>query len=286
MTRIADLLAKGTSWSFEFSPPRTAEGQVAFDRAVDELSGLEPTFVSITYGAMGSTRDTTRDLVVRVDGEQSFPAMPHLTCVGHSTEELRTLLASYRDAGIENVLALAGDPPADGDGTTGDFTYATELLDLVQDALPGASIGVAAFPELHPRSPDRATDRRFLAAKLARADFGMTQFFFDVGHYRRMVEELGELGCTTPVLPGVMPFVSVAGLRRMAAVNGTEIPAALQERLDAVDGDPEATRQLGVAVAADQVAELLDLGVPGIHLYAMNKAQSIQEIYDRLGLRT
>jgi methylenetetrahydrofolate reductase (NADPH) len=212
--------------------------------------------------------------------------MPHLTCVGHSTEELRTLLASYRDAGIENVLALAGDPPADGDGTTGDFTYATELLDLVQDALPGASIGVAAFPELHPRSPDRATDRRFLAAKLARADFGMTQFFFDVGHYRRMVEELGELGCTTPVLPGVMPFVSVAGLRRMAAVNGTEIPAALQERLDAVDGDPEATRQLGVAVAADQVAELLDLGVPGIHLYAMNKAQSIQEIYDRLGLRT
>lgn len=286
MTRIADLLAKGTSWSFEFSPPRTAEGQVAFDRAVDELSGLEPTFVSITYGAMGSTRDTTRDLVVRVDGEQSFPAMPHLTCVGHSTEELRTLLASYRDAGIENVLALAGDPPADGDGTAGDFTYATELLDLVQDALPGASIGVAAFPELHPRSPDRATDRRFLAAKLARADFGMTQFFFDVGHYRRMVEELGELGCTTPVLPGVMPFVSVAGLRRMAAVNGTEIPAALQERLDAVDGDPEATRQLGVAVAADQVAELLDLGVPGIHLYAMNKAQSIQEIYDRLGLRT
>ena len=286
MTRIADLLAKGTSWSFEFSPPKTEAGLAAFDGAVGELAGLEPTFVSVTYRAMGSTRDTTRDLVVRVNGEQSFPAMPHLTCVGHTTEQLRSLLVDYREAGIGNILALAGDPPADGSPAAGDFTYAPELLDLVAEVLPDASVGVAAFPELHPRSPDRATDRRFLAEKLARADFGMTQFFFDVGHYRRLVDELGELGCTTPILPGVMPFISVAGLRRMAAVNATEIPAVLQERLDAVDGDPEATRQLGVAVAADQVAELLDLGVPGIHLYAMNKARSIQEIYDRLGLRT
>lgn len=284
MTRIADLLAKGTSWSFEFSPPRTPEGHVAFDEAVGELAGLEPTFVSITYGALGSTRDTTRDLVIRVDGDQSFPAMPHLTCVGHTTGELRDLLTSYRAAGIDNVLALAGDPPADGSPAGGDFRFATELIDLIGDVDDGFSVGVAAFPELHPRSVDRAADRRHLAAKLARADFGITQFFFDVGHYRRMVDELAELGCETPVLPGVMPFVSVAGLRRMSAMNGTEIPAGLQERLDAVDGDKEATRRLGVAVAGDLIGELLDGGVPGIHLYAMNKAQSIQEIYDRLDL--
>lgn len=285
MSRIVDLLEKGTSWSFEFSPPRTEVGQAAFDWAVGELAGLEPTFVSITYGAMGSTRDTTRDLVIRVDGEQSFPAMPHLTCVGHSTAELRSLLESYGRAGIENILALAGDPPVDGSAAKGDFTYATELLDLIGEVIPNTSVGVAAFPELHPRSANRSQDRQYLAAKLSRADFGVTQFFFKTSHYRQMIEELGELGCETPVLPGVMPFISVAGLRRMAAVNGTEIPAELQEHLDRVDGDPEATRRLGVAVAADLVAELLDLGVPGIHLYAMNKAQSIQEIYDRLGLR-
>ena len=156
----------------------------------------------------------------------------------------------------------------------------------MQEIDPGFSIGVAAFPELHPRSPDRATDRRHLAAKLDRADFGIAQFFWDVEHYRRMVEELAELGCETPVLPGVMPFVNVAGTRRMSGVNGVVIPDELQARLDEVDGDPEATRRLGVAVAADLVAELLELGVPGVHLYAMNKAQSIQEIYDRLDLRS
>ncbi|MCB0978463.1 MAG: methylenetetrahydrofolate reductase [Acidimicrobiales bacterium] len=285
MSTIAELLAKGTSWSFEFSPPRSEAAQVAFDEAVEELAGLEPTFVSITYGAMGKTRDTTRDLVLRVDGEQSFPAMPHLTCVGHTREELAELLATYRDGGICNILALAGDPPADGSPVEGDFTYATELMDLIAEIDDGFSVGVAAFPELHPRSPDRATDRRYLAAKLARADFGLTQFFFEAEHYRTMVEELADLGCETPVIPGVMPFISVTGLRRMAAVNATHIPDELQARLDEVDGDPEATRRLGVAVAADLVAELLEIGVPGIHLYAMNKAQSIQEIYDRLGLR-
>jgi methylenetetrahydrofolate reductase (NADPH) len=194
------------------------------------------------------------------------------------------LVTSYRDAGIENVLALAGDPPADGSPAGGDFTYATELVELVR-GVGDFSVGVAAFPELHPRSPDRATDRRFLAAKLAGADFGMTQFFFEAKHYRRLIEELGELGCTTPVLPGVMPFVSVPGARRMAEVNRTHIPECLQERMDEVAGDPEATRRLGVEVATNLIAELLELGVPGVHIYAMNRATSIQEIYDNLGLR-
>lgn len=283
MTRIADLLAKGRTWSFEFFPPKTPEGQVSFDRAVDELAALDPSFVSITYGALGSTRDTTRDLVIRVDRAQSFPAMPHLTCVGHTRAELVDLLAAYRDAGVENVLALAGDPPADGSEPGGDFTYATELVELIRE-VGDFSIGVAAFPELHPRSPDRATDRRHLADKLALADFGMTQFFFDAEHYRRMLDELDALGVTTPILPGVMPFVSVPGTRRMAAINNAVIPDALQAQMDAVDGDPEATRQLGVRVATELVADLLEIGVPGVHLYAMNRATSIQEIYAALDL--
>lgn len=284
MTRIADLLAKGPTWSFEFFPPKTPEGMASFDEAVRDLAALEPSFVSITYGALGSTRDTTRDLVIRVDREQSFPAMPHLTCVGHTRAELVELLGAYRDAGIDNVLALAGDPPADGSPAEGDFTYATELVELVR-GVGGFSVGVAAFPEIHPRSPDRATDRRYLAAKLEAADFGMSQFFFEAEHYRTMVAELHDLGCETPVLPGVMPFVSVPGARRMAAVNNTHIPEWLQARMDEVDGDAEATRRLGVEVATALIVELLEFGVPGVHIYALNRAASIQEIYDNLGLR-
>lgn len=283
MTRIADLLDKGTTWSFEFFPPKTPEGLVALDAAVDDLSALKPSYVSVTYGALGATRDTTRDLVLRVNREQAFPAMPHLTCVGHTRAELVELLTSYREGGVENVLALAGDPPADGSDPGGDFVYATELIELIRE-VGDFAVAVAAFPELHPRSPDRATDRRFLAAKLAESDFGMTQFFFEAHHYRQLLDELADLGCTTPVIPGVMPFVNVAGTRRMAAMNGSDIPAWLQERLDAVDGDAEATRRLGVEVASTLVAELLEAGAPGIHLYALNRANSIQEIYANLGL--
>lgn len=284
MTRIADLLAAGRTVSFEFPPPKTPEALVAFDEAMDDLAGLEPDFISVTYGALGTTRDTTRDVVVRVDEERSFPAMPHLTCVGHTRAELHELLTHYRQAGIDNVLALAGDPPADGGDAGGDFTYATELIELVGEVGP-FSVGVAAFPEVHPRSPDRASDRRFLAAKLARADFGITQFFFDPADYRRMVDELDALGCTTPVLPGVFPFTNVAGVRRMAGMNGSTIPAALQARLDRVDGDPVATRALGVEVATELGAALLADGVPGLHLYTMNRAASVRQVCTDLDLR-
>lgn len=284
MTRISDLLAAGPTWSFEFFPPKTSEGMVSLIDTVEELSALKPDFVSVTYGAGGTTRSTTRDLVVKINQERAYPAMPHLTCVGHSRAELVSLLEDYRASGIHNVLALAGDPPTDGSPAVGDFTYASELVELVHE-VDHFTVAVAAFPELHPRSVDRAEDRRHLVAKLATADFGMTQFFWDVDHYRVMVEELAEAGSTTPVLPGVMPFVNVAGTRRMSAMNNTAIPTWLEERLDAVDGDPEATRKLGVEVATDLVASLLELGVPGIHLYAMNRAQSITEIYDNLGIK-
>lgn len=281
MPRIDDLLRRGRTWSFEFFPPKTPDGRREFEDAVRELATLEPSYVSVTYGALGGVRHLTRDIVLAMTRDLSFPAMPHLTCVGHDRAEITRLLETYRDAGVENILALAGDP-RDGEDHTGDFHYATDLVELIRDTGDFA-VGVAAFPEVHPRSPDRATDRRRLADKLRVADFGLTQFFFDAEHYRVMREELADRGVDTPVVPGVMPFTSVAGARRMAAMNGTRIPDALQVRMNAVAGDPEATRRLGVDVATQLVRELTEMGAPGIHLYAMNRAASIREIFAALG---
>lgn len=283
-TRIDDLLRQGTTLSFEFFPPKTPDAESAFGEAFNELAELSPTFSSVTYGALGSTRSQTEALVKGLNKEHPFPTMPHLTAIGHTRDELVELITSYRNAGIRNILALAGDPPADG-SDEGDFVYAEELIALIRE-IGDFAVGVAAFPEVHPRSPDRAEDRRLLAEKLKTADFGMTQFFFNADHYASLVDELDALGVNTPLLPGVMPFVSVPGTRRMAALNGTEIPASLEPRLQAVDGDPEATRQLGVDVAVELSEALIKHGVPGLHLYTMNRAASVQEVTDRLGLRT
>ncbi len=283
MAKIHELLAAGRTLSFEFFPPKTPEMLESLNQAIDELVPLKPSYVSVTYGALGATRTNTRDLVVRVNMEQPFPAMPHLTCVGHTKEQIRELLEFYREAGVQNVLALAGDPPADGSPADGDFTYATELVELIRE-VGDFSVGVAAFPEIHPRSPDRATDRRYLAAKLEAADFGLTQFFFRAEHYTRMADELSDVGCTTPVIPGVMPFINVGGTRKMAEVNATEIPEDLQRRMDAADGDPAAVRALGVEVATELSAALVEGGAPGLHLYAMNRSRSITDVYNKLGL--
>lgn len=282
MPRIDELLREGTTLSFEFFPPKTREGEAQFDRAVGELAALGPSYVSVTYGALGGVRHLTRDVVLRVNREYSFPAMPHLTCVGHTHAEIVSLLNVYREGNVSNILALAGDPPADG-CADGDFRYATDLIDVIRETGDFA-VGVAAFPEGHPRSPDRSTDLRRLAHKLTQADFALTQFFFDLDAYRRMVDDLEALGNTTPIIPGVMPFTSVAGTRRMAAMNGTAIPAKLAAQMDAVADDPEATRRLGVEVATELVHRLLDDGVPGVHLYAMNRSASIREIYSTLDL--
>jgi methylenetetrahydrofolate reductase (NADPH) len=284
MAKIADLLADGLSVSFEFPPPKTETALLAFDETMEDLAQLRPTFISVTYGALGTTRDTTRDVVIRVDKERDFPAVPHLTCVGHSRTEMEELLVHYRDAGIENILAVAGDPPVDGSDVVGDFTYATDLIDMIRE-VGDFGIVAAAFPEVHPRSADRETDRRYLAAKLAQADAAISQFFYDPADYLKMVEELDALGCETPVIPGVMPFISVAGLRRMATMNGSAIPAALEPKLELVDGDKEATRSLGVEVASELGARLLAEGVPGLHLYTMNRAASVREVCANLGIQ-
>jgi methylenetetrahydrofolate reductase (NADPH) len=283
VARIADLLAAGRTYSFEFFPPKTDAAQLTLGRTIAELEPLAPSFVSVTYGAGGSTRARTHDVVAWVRKETSITPMAHLTCQGHSRAEIAEILASYHSAGIDNILALGGDPPKDpADARPSDYTYATDLIDDV-DAAGHFSIGVAAHPEVHPRSPDRATDRRHLAAKLERADFAITQFFFEAEHYVRLMEELAALGCHKPVVPGIMPITNAGQVARMAAMSGCAIPTAITDRLEATD-DPDEVRRIGVEVATRLASELLDAGAPGLHFYTLNRSTATREIYANLGL--
>jgi methylenetetrahydrofolate reductase (NADPH) len=282
MTTIASLLRAGPTRSLEFFPPRTDDAERRFRAALDDLRTLEPSFASVTYGALGSTQERTRELVVHMNAEQRFPTMAHLTCVGHTRAEVGALLDQYAEAGVRNILALGGDPPAGGGDPGGEFTHAIELVELVRAHPAGFCVGVAAHPELHPRSPDRDSDRRHLAAKLRLADFAITQFFFRVPDYERLVDELAALGCDRPVLPGVMPFVSVEGLRRMAAMNRTTIPAHIDDRLDAIADDPGAVESLGVDVAVALCRDLAAAGAPGLHLYTLNRSGPVRRVWDQL----
>jgi methylenetetrahydrofolate reductase (NADPH) len=283
MTRIADLLAAGPTYSFEFGPPRTPDQEERLAKTLLELEPLGPSFVSVTYGAGGSTRGTTARIVEHINAETSMTVMPHLTCVAHTRPQLTEIIEGYRDTGIDNLLALGGDPPEDGVEYPSDFRYATELIELAR-GLGDFSIGVAAFPENHPRSSDTAADRQHLAAKLRMADFGITQFFFQAADYFRMVDELSALGVDTPVLPGVFAFVNVEQARRFAGINGARIPDDLQRKLDLVDGKPAEVRKLAVEFGTALGEELLAGGVPGLHIYTLNFSRATTEIWANLGL--
>ena len=282
MARIADLLAAGRTYSFEFFPPKTDGAQLSLGRAIGELEPLAPSFVSVTYGAGGSTRQRTHAVVSWMRKETTLTPMAHLTCQGHVRAEIREILNDYAADGVENILALGGDVPTDGEPAPSDYTYATDLLeDVLADGR--FSVGIAAHPELHPRSPDRATDRKFLAAKLARADFAITQFFFDLDVYVQMVNELADLGVTKPILPGIMPVTNKNQIRRMAELSGAAFPTWLSERLDGTD-DAEEIRRIGVDAATELCQGLLDAGAPGLHFYTMNRSTATSEIYANLGL--
>lgn len=282
MTKIGDLLARGRTFSFEFMPPKDDEMLRQFEKTLRELEPLQPSFCSVTYGAGGSTRDRTLDAVLHVHHDTHLVAMPHLTCVGQTRADIEALVVRYRDEGIENVLALAGDPPQEPSAPRGDFRYATELIELARD-VTDFSIGVAAFPEVHPQSPDRAEDRRRLAAKLDLADFGITQFFWSVEHYLRMRDELDALGVTTPVIPSVFPIANAAVAERFTRTNGAAWPAWLGERLAAADS-PQEVRAVGVEVATELGLELLRHDPPGLHIYTLNRSDSAVEIWHNLGL--
>lgn len=283
MARITELLARGRTFSFEFFPPKTDAAQLSLGRTIAELETLHPSFVSVTYGAGGSTRERTRDLVTWMRRETTISPMAHLTCVGHTRGDIAEILQAYVDAGVQNILALGGDPPTDpGDIHPSDYRFASDLVHELQ-AAGQFSIGVAAHPEVHPRSSSRSDDRKFLAEKLRTADFAITQFFFKVDHYLSLVEELAALGINKPIIPGIMPVTNKSQVQRMAEMSGAAFPQDLAHRLAKVD-DSEEVRRIGVEVATELCAQLLDAGAPGLHFYTLNRSSATREIHANLGL--
>jgi methylenetetrahydrofolate reductase (NADH) len=282
MARIADLLGAGRTFSFEFFPPRDDATQLTLGRTIAELEPLRPSFVSVTYGAGGTTRERTRNIVTWVARETAITPMAHLTCQGHVRAEIDEILADYTAAGIENILALGGDPPQSEPPMPSDYTFAADLLEHVRET-ETFSVGVAAHPEVHPSSPDRQTDRRHLAAKLSRADFAITQFFFEARHFHGLVEELAELGVDKPVVPGIMPITNLKQIARMAQLSGAEVPGWVVDAVSRYD-DPADVRRAGVEIASALCAELLEAGAPGLHFYTMNRSTATREIYANLGL--
>jgi methylenetetrahydrofolate reductase (NADPH) len=284
MAKIVDILASGPSSSFEFFPPKTPAAEAQLEQALEELEPLGPSFVSVTYGAGGSTRERTHDLVVRINRDTSMTAMAHLTCAAHTRAELVEIITRYRDAGVDNILALGGDPPKDLDLPPGELHYAVELVHLIRD-VGDFSVGVAAHPEPHPRSPSRESDRRHTAEKLRAADFAITQFFFDSAHYFELVESLRTLGVDKPVIAGIMPATSLGSIKRMSEMQGSEFPQWLADKLNAVGEDPAEVRKVGIAEATKLCAALLEGGAPGLHFYTLNRSTATREIYENLGLR-
>ncbi len=284
---IKELLAAGRpSFSFEFFPPKTDEGERVLWQAIRELEPLAPTFVDVTYGAGGGTRDRTLAVVKRIATDTSLTVVAHLTCVAATVEELRSVIRDFADAGIRNILALRGDmpggPQATWEATRGGLEHAEDLVRLVHEE-GDFCVGVAAFPEGHPEAPDRETDAKFLALKCAAgADFAITQFFFSAQDYFDLVETARRYGCDVPIIPGVMPVTNVRQIERFAALSGAEFPADLAARLHAVAEQPEAVRAIGVEVATDLCRELLAGGAPGLHFYTLNRSTATREIYARL----
>ena len=283
MAKIREILERGPSYSFEFGPPRTAEAEAQLERALVELEPLGPSFVSVTYGAGGSTRERTYEIVTRINRETSMTSMAHLTCAAHTREQIRDIVVGYGEAGIENILALRGDPPLDLDLPESEFDYAVDLVEFIR-GLGDFSIGVAAHPEPHPRSPSLEADRLHTAAKLRAADFAITQFFFDSAHYFDLVESVRALGVDKPIIPGIMPVLSIAGIERMTQMQGSEFPAWLAEKLHAVGDDPAEVRRIGIAEATRLCDELLAGGAPGLHFYTLNFSKATREIFANLGL--
>ena len=292
---ILDIFKSGKpTVSFEFFPPKTAEAQAQLFTTIRDLETIRPAFVSVTYGAGGSTRELTHDLVLRLKTETTLDPIPHLTCVGHNEEEITRILERYAAAGVSNILALRGDPPRDRpdyDHSRDTFPQAAALVSFIKkfSGHPdkrGFGIGVAGFPEGHPATPNRLIELDHLKAKVdAGADYICTQLFFENRDFYDFRERCDLAGIRIPIVAGIMPVTSVSSMKRMAELaGGARFPARLLKALQRAGDSPEAVRQIGLHYATEQCANLLDNGVSGIHLYTLNQSTATREICQRLGV--
>jgi methylenetetrahydrofolate reductase (NADPH) len=288
--RIGELLRRGErSFSFEFFPPKDEEGERILWRSISELEPLQPTFVSVTYGAGGTTRDRTIAITGRIARETSLLPMAHLTCVGHTAEEIDTILQRLADAGVRNVLALRGDPP-DGPGTPwvsteGGVEYAAELVEFIRAADADLSVGVAAFPEGHRDADSLDGDAAVMKAKHeAGAEFAVTEMVLRASDYFGLVERCRSIGVDFPIIPGIMPILNLNSMTRMVELSGREMPDETLARILPLRDDPTALRAEGIRIATELCEELLAGGAPGLHFYTLNRSKATREIFGALKL--
>jgi methylenetetrahydrofolate reductase (NADPH) len=277
----------GLTYSFEFFPPKDQEGEVRLWAAIDSLQSIAPDFISVTYGAGGSSRDRTIRITSEITARTSVPTVAHLTCVGSSRAELIEILGKYKEAGIKSILALRGDPTggprAPWESTPGGFDHADQLVELARE-VGGFTIGVAAFPDGHPASAgdfDKDIDVLLRKEELG-ASFATTQFFFEAEKWIALAEKLQARGSSLPIIPGILPVTNVKQLTRMAELTGTPIPAKLITSFEKVEDNPEDVRKLGVEIATDLCRKLISAGAPGLHFYTMNTSTATREIYEEI----
>ncbi len=288
---VRDRLATAIpTFSFEFFPPKTRDEDRMLWTAIRELESLRPDFVSVTYGAGGTTRDYTIEITERIASDTTLLPVAHLTAVGHSVAEIRSIVGRLADAGISNVLALRGDPPGDplGEWTSHPegLSYAGDLVSLLR-AHGDFTVGVAAFPYKHPRSPSLDEDTQRFVEKCRRgADYAITQMFFDPEGYLRLRERVTAAGCDVPILAGLMPVTTMGIIERSEKFTGAPFPAPLGARFAAIADDPKAVRELGIEETSKLAARLLDEGVPGIHFYTLNRSKATREVWANLMSRT